>query len=128
MSTQPPTVACNDGSSVGICARCVTRYLHVWRPICMLGRCSVTKFLHLTSGGSLLRVRCWLGNDGWVFNVSASTFFAQILIREMACPPAPRPDRIQEEQAHKWTCYITGEMEEEEEEEVAESCNQEDCT
>ena len=30
-------------------------------PFCMLSRCSLTKFLHRSSGGSLLRVRCWLG-------------------------------------------------------------------
>ncbi len=30
-------------------------------PICMLSRCLLTKFLHRSSVGSLLRVHCWLG-------------------------------------------------------------------
>ncbi len=30
-------------------------------PICMLSRCLLTSFLHRSSVGSLLRVRCWLG-------------------------------------------------------------------
>ncbi len=37
------------------------RFLHVWCPVCMLSRCSLTKFLHRSSVGSLLGVHCWLG-------------------------------------------------------------------
>ncbi len=32
-------------------------------PTCMLGRWLTTKFLHRSSGGSLLRVCCWLGHN-----------------------------------------------------------------
>ncbi len=39
-----------------------TRFFwHVLAPTCMLGRCLSTKFLHQSSGGSLLRACCWLG-------------------------------------------------------------------
>ncbi len=49
-----------NGSSVGMYAL----FIHVFArlvPICMLSRCLLTKFLHRSSVGSLLRVRCWLG-------------------------------------------------------------------
>ncbi len=36
-------------------------FLACLAPICMLGRCLSTKFLHRSSGGSLSGVRCWLG-------------------------------------------------------------------
>ncbi len=51
------------GSSVGIHTHC----MHVFARLastCMLSRCLVTKFLQRSSGGSLLRVRCWLGVNG----------------------------------------------------------------
>ncbi len=41
-------------------------FWHVLAPICMPSRCLVTKFLHRSSGGSLLRVRCWLGTTAHV--------------------------------------------------------------
>ncbi len=47
-------------SSVKMC----TRRTHVFArliPICMPSRCLVTKLPRRSSGGSLLRVRCWLG-------------------------------------------------------------------
>ncbi len=44
-----------------------TRFLARLAPICMLSRCSLTKFLHWSSGGSLLRVRCWLGSGTLIF-------------------------------------------------------------
>ena len=59
MQTQPATVACKDGSSVGTRTRCT--FLRVLRRLVTLGRCLLTKFLHRSSGGGLLRVRCWLG-------------------------------------------------------------------
>ena len=60
--TRPPTVACKHGSSVGTPhTHCTHVFLHVWRPICMLSRCLAAKSLHRSSGGSLSRVRCWLG-------------------------------------------------------------------
>ncbi len=37
-------------------------FLHVWHRFFMLSRCLSTKFMHRSSGGSLLRVRCWLGS------------------------------------------------------------------
>ncbi len=52
-----------DGSSVRIC-KCCIHVLARFKPICMLSRCLLTKFLHRSSVGSLLRVRCccWLGS------------------------------------------------------------------
>ena len=41
-----------------------TLFCTFWRRFAMLGRCSLTKFLHRSSVGSLLRVRCWLGKEG----------------------------------------------------------------
>ena len=38
-----------------------TRFFARLAPICVLRRCLLAKFLHRSSGGSLLRVRCWLG-------------------------------------------------------------------
>ncbi len=38
-------------------------FLHVSTPIHILSRCLLTKFLHRSSVGSLLRVRCWLGTS-----------------------------------------------------------------
>ncbi len=38
-----------------------TRFMHIWHPICMLSRWLVTRFLHRSSVGSLLKVHCWLG-------------------------------------------------------------------
>ncbi len=60
--TQPTKGGTQNGSSVGICTRCI----HVFASlvlICKLSRCLVTKFLHRSSVGSLLRVRCWLGSS-----------------------------------------------------------------
>ena len=38
-STQPPTVVCKNGSSVGMRTRCVRVFFGTfWRPICMLSR------------------------------------------------------------------------------------------
>ena len=57
-----------NGSSVEIHARCIHVFLHFWHQF----ECSVgdyrQKFLHRSSRGSLLRVRCWLGN-GWQVKV-----------------------------------------------------------
>ncbi len=60
--SQPPTVVCKNGSSVGIRTHCVYDFA---RPtsICMLSWGLVTKFLHWSSVESLLRVRCWFGWD-----------------------------------------------------------------
>ena len=49
-----------NGSSVKTCTNCTHVFARL-APICMLGWCLFTKFLHWTSVGSLLRVRCWLG-------------------------------------------------------------------
>ncbi len=52
-----------NGSSVGTCKRCM-RVFARFAPICMLSRCLLTKFLHRSSVGSLLRVSCcWLGRE-----------------------------------------------------------------
>ncbi len=58
--TQPPTAVCKIEAQ--------SEYIHIAYtffarlvPICMLSRCLLTKYLHRSSVGSLLRVRCWLG-------------------------------------------------------------------
>ena len=41
-----------------------TKHIHVFAcstPICMLSRFILTEFLHQSSVGDILRVRCWLG-------------------------------------------------------------------
>ena len=58
--SQPPTVACKM-EALSECAHVAYTYLHVLALICMLSRCLLTKFLHRSSVGSLLRVCCWLG-------------------------------------------------------------------
>ncbi len=67
--SQPPTVACKMEAQ--------SEYVHVAHtffarlvPICLLSRCLLTKFLHRSSGGSLLRVRCWLGSCLFFFSPS----------------------------------------------------------
>ncbi len=45
--------------------------------ICMLSRCLVTKFLHLSSVGSLLRVRCWLGSTVGELLVDAGNLYSE---------------------------------------------------
>ncbi len=63
------------GSSVGMCTHCIHVFAHL-ALICMLSRCLGTKFPHRSSGGSLLRVSCWLGykslqrNEGFFFRIS----------------------------------------------------------
>ncbi len=49
-----------NGSWDGICTHCIHVFAHSG-PTCMLGRCLFAKFLHRSSVGSFLRVRCWLG-------------------------------------------------------------------
>ncbi len=59
--TQPPTVVCKMEGQL----KCVhVAYMVFARlaPTCMLSWCLLTKFLHRSSGGNLLRVRCWLGS------------------------------------------------------------------
>ncbi len=51
------------GSSVEIHARCMLHVLARLTPICTLSWGLLTKFLHRSSVGSLLRVRCWLGRE-----------------------------------------------------------------
>ena len=59
-NAQPPTVACKNGSSVGICTRCIHVFA-CFAPTCMLSQCLLTNFLGRSPLGSLLRLRCWLG-------------------------------------------------------------------
>ena len=39
-------------------------FWHIWRRFVCCSRCLLTIFLHRSSGGSLLRARCWLGRVG----------------------------------------------------------------
>ncbi len=51
-----------NGSSVGIHVQITcTIFARFVQSTCMLSRCLLTKFLHRSSVGSVLRVRCWLG-------------------------------------------------------------------
>ncbi len=50
-TTQPPTVVCKMEAQL--------EYIHTAHTFLRL----LTKFLHRSSGGSLLRVRCWLGSE-----------------------------------------------------------------
>ena len=56
----------NDGEqnerSVGIYTHCIHVFARM-APICMLSRCLLTEILHRSLVGSLLRVRCRLGNS-----------------------------------------------------------------
>ena len=70
--TQPPTVACKNGSSVGIHTHCIHIFARLAQ-ICMPSRWLLTKFMHWTSVGSLLRVRCWLGQ--WLLAAKNFTVF-----------------------------------------------------
>ncbi len=58
-----------NGYLVGIYTRCIHVFARL-APICVLIRCLLAKFLHRSSVGSLLRVRCWLGGRwrerGWL--------------------------------------------------------------
>ena len=57
--TQPPTVV----RKLKRILHTAYTFLHFWRRFtCYVSRCLVTKFLHWSSGGSLLRLRCWLGS------------------------------------------------------------------
>ena len=64
MSSQFPNPTSNSGmqneGSVGISAHCVHIFARL-APTHMLSQCLVTKFMHRSSRGSLLRVCCWLG-------------------------------------------------------------------
>ncbi len=63
--TEPPYPTSNSGMQNGSSVRIRTHCKHVFfaflAPICMLSQCSLAKFLHRSSVGSLLRVHCWLG-------------------------------------------------------------------
>ncbi len=73
--SQPPTGGMQNGSSVGTSThRIHVFFAHIWHPICMFSRCSVTKFLHRSSVGSLLRVCCRLGSLSLSLPPSTSAF------------------------------------------------------
>ena len=60
-AAQPPTVACKMEAQFHYAYIAPTHPLHVWRRFaCSVGAYQ-QKFLHRSSGKSLLRVRCWLG-------------------------------------------------------------------
>ncbi len=52
-----------NGSSVGICTRCAHAFA-CFTSTCMLGRCLLARFVHRSSGGSLLKMCCWLEEGG----------------------------------------------------------------
>ena len=73
--SQPPTGGMQNGSSVGTSThRIHVFFAHIWHPICMFSRCLVTKFLHRSSVGSLLRVCCRLGSLSLSLPPSTSAF------------------------------------------------------
>ena len=60
--SQPATVACKmEAQLEHIQYTQCTHVLASLAQICMFSRCLSTKFLHWSSGETLLRVRCWLG-------------------------------------------------------------------
>ncbi len=67
-----------NGSSVEICTHCT----HVFArssQICMLSRCLLKKFLHRSSGGTLIRVRCLLGKKERKKIPPSSSFHLKLL-------------------------------------------------
>ena len=61
MATQPTDGGMKNGSSVGIGTRCM-HVIERFAPTCNAQSVLINKkFLHRSSDGSLLRVRCWLG-------------------------------------------------------------------
>ncbi len=71
---QPPTVACSVGSSVGMCTRCVHVFCTFQASTCVPSRCLLAKFLRRSSVGSLLRVRCWLGEGPCTVRPRCTTY------------------------------------------------------
>ncbi len=76
--TQPPKMVCKVEAQLEYTyTRCMRVFARL-APICVLSRCLVTKFLHRSSLGSLLRVRCWL--DTWTASSSSSITGAPVSI------------------------------------------------
>ncbi len=87
MVNHPPTLARKSGSSVGTRTRCVHVFFCTFgRPIRMLSRCLVTKFLRRSSGGSLLRARCWSGSQ----HVQTCPFYTLPFPSPPPPPPTPQ--------------------------------------
>ncbi len=70
--TQPPTVACKNGSSVGIRTRC-THFFSCFAPTCELVRCLLTKFLRRSSVGKSIKSALLVGE--------ASSYMENLLVR-----------------------------------------------
>ena len=91
-----------NGSSVGICTRC----LHVFctfGAICMLSQCSLTKFLHRSSVGSLLRVRYigWeVASLGWLSNTQEGR-------SRQPCHHSTLPSLLPESWGKRWSIFDT---------------------
>ncbi len=63
LDPQPPTVVCEKWKLSWIMYTLHAHFLNVWhRFACSVGGL-LTKFLHRSSVGSALRVRCWLGKE-----------------------------------------------------------------
>ena len=60
-ATQPATLACKMEVAVWTRTRCTHVFGALGADSHALGRCLVAKFLRRSSGGTLLRVHCWLG-------------------------------------------------------------------
>ena len=74
LSTQPPIVVCKkQAQSEHVQYTSHARFFASLALICMLSRGLVTKFLHRTSVGSLLRVYCWLGTKSKKHSIHQST-------------------------------------------------------
>ena len=93
-----------NGSSVGICTHCI----HVFTclpPIGMLSRYAqlLTKFLHQSSGGSLLRVHCWLGTTSTYINM----LFCFLNTLQCPWPPPPFPSPAPPPHAISVVCKVS---------------------
>ena len=72
-SAQPPMVICKMEAQLEY-LRIAYQVFTGLAPTCMLSRCFVAKFLHRSSGGSLLRVCCWLGKRDTICQLAAAIF------------------------------------------------------
>ena len=84
---QPPMVVCKMEAQSEYIYTCCTHVFARLALICTLSQWLSTKFLHRSSGGSLLRVRCWLGkcypSPVWTFSTVEPTQVGRIERRQI---------------------------------------------
>ena len=92
LSTQPPTVACKMEAQLEYVHIAFT-FLHVWRRFGMLSQRLLTKFLHWSSVGSLLRVHCWLGKQASILKKKICHFHSSQPFPQCATSRTPPPSQ-----------------------------------